>query len=520
MTPDQPVDSAESEETERVSFDFGALPAVRPGAPYWAEFRIAIKHLMSKKADAMISIVAVLSVLGVLGSVALVNVVLAVMTGFQVEFRDRILGANAHVVVQGLGGQLRNADQIVELADGLPGVRGAAPFIYSETILKSSTRYSGVVLKGFDPERTDRVTDLARDLIVGPRGALSAEERMALFRGMSEPNLDPTLPDLLAMRLLTDTSGADGLIFRVDDGTLHETTPPTADPAPGDEPELEYGLDRHTEREPEREPEPLPGILIGKDLALHLEIGPGSEVQLVDPFGGGQGPMGMPNPRVRRARVAGIYQSGFPEYDAKWVYMANPDVQDYLRMGTAVTGVELSLHDMYAAPVVASALQAGLGPLNYTRTWQEMNKELFQALALERQVSALVLFSTVLIAALLIVCVLIMMVLTKTREISILRAMGASRTGILRIFIIEGTLIGIVGSALGTGLGLVVCLFLEMYGWPLNGAVYLLSTLPVQIDLFNVIGIAVGAVLCCFLATLYPAFSAARIDPVEGLRYE
>lgn len=510
MTSDPSVDSAASESSGGRTLDFSALPSVTPGAPYVAEFRIAIRHLMSKKADAMISIVAVLSVLAVLASVALVNVVLAVMTGFQVEFRDRILGANAHIAVQGLGGQVRNADKIVDLADEIPGVRGAAPFIYSETILKSATRYSGVVLKGFDPERTDRVTDLANDLIVGPKGALTSEERLALFRGMAEPTPGPTLPDLLAMRLLTDTAGADGLIFRVDDGALQ----PQDDP--GDGPELDYGLDRPVEREAE----PLPGVLIGKDLALHLEVGPGSEVQLVDPFGGGMGPMGMPNPRVRRVRIAGVYQSGFPEYDAKWVYMANPDVQEYLRLGTAVTGVELALHDIYAAPAVAEALQEGLGPLLYTRTWQEMNKELYQALALERQVSALLLFSTVLIAALLVVCVLIMMVLTKTREIAILRAMGASRNGILRIFIIEGTLIGIVGSILGTGLGFAVCAFLEAYGWPLNSSVYLLSTLPVQIDLVNVVGVAVGAVVCCFLATLYPALTAANIDPVEGLRYE
>jgi lipoprotein-releasing system permease protein len=502
--------------------DLAALPAVVPGSPYVAEVRIAIRHLMSKKADAMISIVAVLSVLGVLGAVALVNVVLAVMTGFQVDLRDKILGAQSHVIVQNIVGQMRDHDVVVSLADQMPQVKGAAAFVYGETIIKSKARYSGVVLKGFDPARSDRVTALASDLTVGPKGRLDDDAaRLALFRSMDEPTTFPTMPDLLASRLLTEAAGTDGLIFRVrepvDDAAPADGAPAPegfeTDPAPS-EPAAPPETPAPTEGEP------LPGIFIGLDLAILLEVGPGSELQLVDPFGGGMGPMGMPNPRIKRVRVAGVYQSGFPEYDAKYTYMANSVAQDYLRMGDSVTGVEVALHELYDAPVVAQGLDAALSPLHYSRTWMEMNRDFYEALALERQVTALVLSSTLLIAGLLIVCVLIMMVLTKTREIAILRAMGASAAGILRIFILEGTLIGLVGSLAGTGLGLLVCWLLKLYGFPINGAVYFLNTLPVQVDPLNVVGIAVGAVVCCFLATLYPAWSAARIDPVEGLRYE
>jgi len=511
MTASAPEPGAPAQDRRLV--DLSALPAVRPGSPYMAELRIAIRHLMSKKADAMISIVAILSVLGVLGAVALVNVVLAVMTGFQVDLRDKILGAQSHVLVQHIVGQMRDHEVVLGIADELPQVRGAAAFVYSETIIKSKSRYSGVVLKGFDPQRSDRVTALAHDLIVGPNGLLAGEaQRMALFRGLSEPTQGPSLPDLLAMRLLTDASGTEGIIFKV----LDPVDDPAAPVPASDVFEADLGA-----APPERpKAEPLPGILIGKDLALHLEVGPGSELQLVDPFGGGMGPMGMPAPRIRRVRVAGVYQSGFPEYDAKYTYMANRDAQEYFRMGDSVTGVEIALHDLYTAPAVAAALDDGLGPLHYSRTWMEMNRDFYEALALERQVTALVLSSTLLIAGLLIVCVLIMMVLTKTREIAILRAMGASAAGILRIFIIEGMLIGVVGASVGTALGLLTCWLLDLYGFPINGAVYFLNTLPVKIDPLNVVGIAVGAVVCCFLATLYPAWSAARIDPVEGLRYE
>lgn len=497
---------------DRQPIDLAALPPVRPGSPYMAELRIAMRHLMSKKADAMISIVAVLSVLGVLGAVALVNVVLAVMTGFQVDLRDKILGAQSHVLVQHIVGEMREPERVTGLADTLPDVKGAAAFIWSETIIKSESQYSGVVLKGFDPLRTDRVTALADDLIVGPNGKLSSDQaRLELFRSLDEPTPGPSVPHLLAMRILTDAAGRDGILLRVGE------TPDPVEPAPIDPDGPELALD---EQPTPKDPEPLPGILIGMDLALHLGVGPGAEIQLVDPFGGGMGPMGMPNPRVRRARVAGVYKSGFPEYDAKYTYMANRDAAEYLRMGDAVTGVEIALHDLYRAKDVAIALEGELGPMHYAKTWMEMNRDFYEALALERQVTALVLSSTLLIAGLLIVCVLIMMVLTKTREIAILRAMGASPAGILRIFIWEGVLIGVVGASVGTALGLTVCWLLKLYGFPINGEVYFLSTLPVQVDAANVVGIALGAVLCCFLATLYPAFSAARMDPVEGLRYE
>jgi lipoprotein-releasing system permease protein len=514
---------------------FEGLPGVRPGSPLLAELWIALRHLMSKKSDVMISIVAVLAVLGVVGSVALVNVVTSVMTGFEVDLRSKILGANAHVVVLGVGGQLRDVDGVMEQVEKTPGVKGAAPFVYTEMVLRSGSKHAGVILKGIDPERTDTVTSLMDDLKVGPAGALETEQARAdLFRGMAEATPGPTVPDVVALRML---DGGDDLLFPT--GALAPEEPLGTDP---DEPGLE-GLERDpsggdgapdpalgdagdgaADADPQAaappDAEPLPGILIGEELALTLQVGPGSELQLMDPFGGAPGPMGLPMPRIKRVRVAGVYESGMYEYDNKWTYMANADVQEFLRMGDAVTGVEVSVDDIYGAPDLARELDASLGPLHYARNWQQMNQGLFDALKLERRVSSLVLFSTVVIAALLIVCVLTMMVLTKGREIAILRAMGASRWGVLRIFVFEGTLIGFVGAIGGTALGLLACWLLDLYGWPLDTDVYFLNTLPVVIEWDNVVGIAVGAVLTCFAATLYPAISAAMLEPVEGLRYE
>lgn len=497
-------------ELSAVHVDFSKLPPITPGLPFAAEFWIAVRHLMSRKSDAMISIVAVLAVVGVVASVGLVNVVTSVMTGFEVDLRDKILGANAHVVVLGVAGQVRDHETIVQTAEKMPGVAGAAPFVYTEVILRSANtqKYAGVILKGIDPQRTDKVTSLVGDLKVSPGGPLTEPgERLAVFRAMAEPTPGPSVPDLIASRMLDE------------DDALWQPPP---DPALDGEPDPDGldGLETDPTPTPAGPPKELPGIMIGIELARTLGVGPGSELQLMDPFGGAPGPMGMPTPRVRPVRVAAVYESGMYEYDNKWTYMANGDVQDFMRMGEGVTGVELGVHDIYAAPAVADALSESIGPLYYARNWQQMNQGLFEALELERTVSSLVLFSTVIIAALLIVCVLTMMVLTKGREIAILRAMGASRWGILRVFIIEGMLIGMVGAVGGSALGLVGCWLLDEYGWPLDTDVYFLSTLPVVIDPWHVATIAVGAMLTCFAATLYPALSAALMEPVEGLRFE
>lgn len=514
MEPDPRPDETSSEGSDRLGEEiaFSDLPSVEPSflRALIAELWIAVRHLMSKKSDVMISIVAVLAVLGVVSSVALVNVVTSVMTGFEVDLRDKILGANAHAVVLGVTGEVRDHEGVLDVVENTPGVHGAAPFVYTEMVVRSSNKHAGIILKGMDPERSDKVTSLMADLTVGPKGPLrTAADREALFRGLAEATPGPTVPDVLAVRLLEDDHP---LFSDAEDDATGEGT--ELDLPAG----LETGLDEGTRYD--AEPEPLPGMFIGIELARTLQVGPGSELQLMDPFGGAPGPMGLPTPRIKRVRVAGVYESGMYEYDNKWTYMANADVQPFLRMGDAVTGIELSVDDIYSAPSIATSIDEAVGPLYYARNWQQMNQGLFDALKLERRVSSLVLFSTVGLAALLIVCVLIMMVLTKGREIAILRAMGASRWGILRIFILEGTLIGIVGAAGGTGVGLLACWLLDLYGWPLDTDVYFLNTLPVVIEPWNVAAIAVGAVFTCFLATLYPAITAAMLKPVEGLRYE
>ncbi len=516
------------EARRRAHVDFAALPPIpENGASYSAEWWIAMRHLgmtvdlrrvvlillalaflpivvpvyvavligrfairrafelrARKGEEPFLSIVAALSIIGVVVGVATVNIVLSVMEGFEVDLRDKILGANAHIVVLKYGGLIEEPDSILPKVQAIPGVTAAAPFTYSEAMARTPTSVAGIILKGLDPIRTGDITAVRDDLVLGPEGPVDTPEaRAALFARMAQPcpafpSAPPPLPPVVP-----------------------EGVPGGAPAAAADEPAL-------------------PCILLGADLAEQLVVGPGGKVQVIDPLGGGTGLMGIPVPRVRGFRVLAIYDSGMYEYDTKWTYVANADAQAFLEVGNAATGIELKVDDIDRVEEISDAIDLALLYPYYTRHWKELNQPLFEALELEKQVMGTILFLIVGNAALLIVTTLIMVVITKGREIAILKAMGASESAILRIFVIEGSVIGLFGTLAGTALGLLGCKFLDWYKYPLETDVYFLSHLPVVVEWQNVVVIAAAAFVICFLATLYPAWRAASLDPVEGLRYE
>jgi lipoprotein-releasing system permease protein len=226
-------------------------------------------------------------------------------------------------------------------------------------------------------------------------------------------------------------------------------------------------------------------------------------------------------PRMKAFRVAAIFHSGMYEFDSSLVYTSIPALQEFLGLGRRVTGLEVEVKDIYAAQQIAARIQQKLGPPFYTRNWMQMNRSLFSALKLEKIAMFIILTLIILVAAFGIASTLFMMVMKKTRDIAILKSMGATRQSIMRIFVINGLAIGGLGTIIGLGLGLGLCAILKEYQFiKLPRDVYYISTLPVTVQVPDVLSIVAAAIAISFLATLYPSWQAARLDPVEAIRYE
>jgi len=261
-----------------------------------------------------------------------------------------------------------------------------------------------------------------------------------------------------------------------------------------------------------------PRIVMGKELARSLGIAHGGSVYVISPRGM-VAPVGH-IPTMKRFRLAGVFASGMYEYDGSYAYISLKEAQKILHLGAAVSGVELRVDDIYAADRIGNAVGEMLGPPYWTRDWMGMNKNLLSALKLEKTVMFIILVLIILVAAFNIASTLIMMVMEKTRDIAILKAMGATEKSIRKIFVLNGMIIGLVGTTIGVSLGLVLCYLLDKYKFvELPGDVYYITTLPVHLQTLDVVVIALAAIVVCFLATLYPSQQAARLDPVEAIRY-
>lgn len=431
------------------------------------EFFIGLRYLSSRRKQRFTSIIGFISVLGVFIGVMALNVVLSVMGGFQEELRDKILGVSSHVVVLSYEGPISDYGDVSEEALKFPGVLGASPFIYGQGMIGSERNVSGSVIRGIDTGSAGSVTNIEQAL---GRGALGVSGS----KRISEERLKEIGKEILGK------------------------------------------LSQQTQSE-------KPPILVGKELASTLGVSEGDLVSLVSPFGK-MGPFG-PTAKVKKFEVIGIFNYGMIEYDSSISYINLSNAMDFFDMKGQVSGVEIKVQDIYAAKTLGQKLTSVLGFPYYTRNWEEVNQSLFKALRLERVAIGIFLGFIVLVAALDIVSTLTMVVMEKGKDIAILRAMGATRKGILKIFIIDGMIIGTIGTILGTLAGFGFCYLLKTNDTirgliPFDNNVYPISEFPVKIEPFYFLTVAFFSILICFVATLYPSFQASRKDPIEALRYE
>jgi len=411
-----------------------------------------------------------ISMFGVFLGTAAPILALSVMSGFEADLKGKIRATKADIVVTAsqdrpfIGWEAIEG-KVLQHA----GVRGVMAYLESEVIVKhvSNPAGMGIVLRGIEPDQATRVLDLGKTLREGD------------VRFLAHPEEIPREP----------------LGFGLDD------TPPTP---PGD------ASDKHPRGA---------GILLGEELFAHtLRVYLGSQVDVACPMCG-VGPSG-PIPKLRTFRVAGHFYTGMYEFDSKLAYVSLAEAQRFLGTPGEITGLEIRLDRPEEASALAGTMASELGPSYEVRSWEELNRGLFMALRLEKIAMFVVLTFIALVASFSIISNLIMMVTEKGREVAILKSMGASDGGILRVFVVEGLYIGLVGLALGLTVGIGGCLLLSRVGLPLDPDVYYIQRLPVVMRASEILSVAAAALGLCCLATVYPAFLASRLHPVDGLRYE
>jgi lipoprotein-releasing system permease protein len=441
------------------------------------ELFIATRYLRAKRRQAFIGIITGISIVGVAAGVASLIVALAINNGFRQDLQERLIGSTSHVSLLRVADDgIQNWPPLLDRLSKQPHVVAAAPAIFEQVLISRGPRARGAVLKGMIPADERRVGDLLNTIKEGSAAALE--------EATPEPEKD---------HVGTAASAVQGA------------------PAIEDSPDSLAGVHARIAA--------MPPIILGKDMADNLGATVGSVVLVTSPQGE-LTPFGMV-PKYSRFRVAGIFNSGFYDYDSSWAFTRLSDAQRLFGLGDLISVIEFKVDDIDRADVVARQLEDAAGKGFMTTNWKEQNKALFHALNMERLVTYITTGLIVFVAALNILISLIMMVMEKTKDIAVLMSMGTRKSQVRNIFIAQGVLIGVIGTAIGLLLGYVISYAGGRYHIiSLSPEVYSIDYVPFAPRLMDGILVALGAIGISFVATLYPSWSAGRTLPAEALRYE
>lgn len=403
------------------------------------ELFIAKRYLTAKRKQAFISVITLISALGIIIGVMALIIAIALITGFQGDVRDKILGSTSHIMVSGLGEEgLREYRPLTSRIQGIEGIISVSPVVYNTVLLRGPYKASGAMLKGID---------------------FDLEEKHAPW------------------------------LQKLEKGRLPES-------------------------DAKRE-----GILLGKELAFNVGAGVGDVVTVLT-SSSRLSPIGL-IPKTKRFMVAGIFNTGLYEFDSSTILIALGSAQSFLDMKEGVSFLQVKIKDIFQAPKIARRIKDIIPPMAYVTTWMELNKSLFSALKLEKNIMFLTIALIVFVAALNIIATLILMVMEKTRDIGILIAMGATSRNIRKIFFFQGASIGVIGTSLGAALGLLWCWLANTFKLikvPVD--IYQISYVPFHIKLFDFFLIIGVTLLISLLSTLFPSHRASKVDPVVALKYE
>jgi lipoprotein-releasing system permease protein len=435
------------------------------------ELFIASRYLRAKRRQAFIGVITAISIAGVAAGVASLVIALAINNGFRQDLQDRLVGSTSHVnLLRVQSDGIRDWQPLMDRLSKESHVVAAAPAIYEQVLISRGPRARGAVLKGIIPADERKVSDLLNSVTSGSVDAL---------------NQGPFAPD--------------------------SNPPPLGKAARAANPDVLEDVEARLAA--------MPPIILGKDMADDLGATVGSVVLVTSPQGE-LTPFGMV-PKYNRFRVAGIFNSGFYDYDFSWAFTRLSDAQRLFGLGDEISVLEFKVDDIYQAEQIATSIEQSAGKGFMATNWMEQNKAIFRALRLERLVTFITIGLIVFVAALNILISLTMMVMEKTRDIAVLMSMGTRRSQVRRIFISQGMLIGVVGTVIGLVVGYALSWLGGHYHLlALAPEVYSIDYVPFAARASDGVLVALVAIVISLIATVYPSWSAARILPAEALRYE